>query len=101
MARYCIRLYVIGVINIQELPDYLEGQVIVVKNYQGRPIAIGKLVCSVAAIKMAAIKKGKAVKIMHYFGDELWSSGTELVKIPDDIKDQRGNLLLTFRANRS
>jgi len=54
---------------------------VVVKNSNNLPVAIGQLAISISAIKGAAEKKGKAVKILHYLKDELWRFGTELIKI--------------------
>lgn len=67
--------------NVEGLPDYTEGQFIVIKDHMGRPIAVGKLATNVAAVKHMPEKKGKAVKVMHYLGDELWRLGTELVQL--------------------
>ena len=71
------------------MPDYIKGQLIIVKSCESKPIAIGKLEMDVSNIKAFPQKKGKALKILHYFGDELWNLGSEFTKTTTDLIEDK------------
>ena len=71
------------------MSDYIKGQLIIVKSCESKPIAIGKLEMDVSNIKAFPQKKGKALKILHYFGDELWNLGSEFTKTTTDLIEDK------------
>ncbi|KAA8911765.1 hypothetical protein FN846DRAFT_394320 [Sphaerosporella brunnea] len=50
------------------------------------PVAVGVCEIDIAALEKAAGEKGRAVKILHWVGDELYRLGGSSVKVPEALE---------------
>lgn len=63
-----------GIIDADE--SIKEGDMVWIKDERNSPIAIGRALMNGEEMKRE--RKGKAVKNLHYLGDEIWKMSTEL-----------------------
>lgn len=67
---------IVGVANIDSMGNYAQEEIVVVRAANGTAVAVGKLACNTSIVKTASEKKGNAVKVLHFLGDELWNAGS-------------------------
>lgn len=75
-----------GVLNFSELGEFRAGEMAVVRTIDGRNIAVGTMAIDKALMVQIGRFEGVAVNVLHYEGDWLFQSGTQLVKHGPGVK---------------